>query len=270
MRAAPTKGFIDVASCMRKHGSLIGRHPACLGKREFNQEDHMSQSPVAPRPVSPRPVSPRPAAPRKTHAQALERWNGRYSAPGFLFGEAPNVYLTRHASRLPARGRALSVADGEGRNSVWLAQRGLTVDAMDFSPVAVAKARAFANARGVNVNFAEANVVELAWPTATYDVIAAIFIQFATPAERAQLFAWFKRALKPGGLLILQGYRVEQLTYGTGGPPERDHLYTTAMLRDAFADCEIDELLSYDADIQEGSGHSGMSALLGMAARTRK
>jgi SAM-dependent methyltransferase len=120
-------------------------------------------------------------------------------------------------------------------------------------------------ARGVSVNFAEANVVELAWPSATYDVIAAIFIQFATPSERTQLFQWFKRALKPGGLLILQGYRVEQLTYGTGGPPERDHLYTAPMLREAFADCEIHELLSYDADIQEGSGHSGMSALLGAA-----
>ena len=138
------------------------------------------------------------AAPRKTHAQALERWNGRYSAPGFLFGEAPNVYLTSQAARLPRNGRALSVADGEGRNSVWLASRGLAVDALDFSPVAVAKARALAAARGVPVNFAVANVVELAWPAATYDVIAAIFIQFATPAERSQLFKWFMRALKPG------------------------------------------------------------------------
>ena len=155
-------------------------------------------------------------APRKTHAQALERWNGRTGAPGFLFGEAPNVYLTSQVHRLPAQGRALSVADGEGRNSVWLAQQGLDVDALDFSPVAVAKARAFASARGVVVNFAEANVVELAWPVATYDVIAAIFIQFATPAERTNLFRWFKQALKPGGLLVLQGYRVEQLGFGTG------------------------------------------------------
>ena len=205
--------------------------------------------------------------PRKTHAQALERWNGRYSAPGFLFGEAPNLYLASKANLLPASGRALSVADGEGRNSVWLAECGLAVDALDFSPVAIAKARAFAAARGVKVNFALANVVDLQWPLATYDVIAAIFIQFATPAERAQLFQWFMRALKPGGLLILQGYREEQLAYGTGGPPERDHLYTTGMLRREFADCEIVDLVSYDADIQEGSGHKGMSALCGLVAR---
>jgi len=206
-------------------------------------------------------------APRKTHAQALERWNGRYSAPGFLFGEAPNAYLASKVGLLPKNGRALSVADGEGRNSVWLAEQGLSVDALDFSPVAIAKAKAFAAARGVKINFAQANVVEVEWPTALYDVIAAIFIQFATPAERDHLFRWFKRALKPGGLLILQGYRVEQLGYGTGGPPERDHLYTPALLREAFADWEVLELAAYDADVQEGSGHKGMSALMGLVAR---
>ena len=207
------------------------------------------------------------AAPRKTHAQALERWNGRYTAPGFLFGDAPNVYLASRATHLPTGGRALSVADGEGRNSVWLAERGLAVDALDFSPVAVAKARTLAASRGVQVNFAVANVIALEWPVAMYDLIAAIFIQFATPAERAQLFAWFQRALKPGGVLILQGYRVEQLGYGTGGPPERDHLYTVDMVRRDFAGCDIEELVSYDAHIEEGTGHRGISALLGAVIR---
>jgi SAM-dependent methyltransferase len=207
------------------------------------------------------------AAPRKTHAQALERWNGRYGAPGFLFGEAPNAYLASKAECLPKAGRALSVADGEGRNSVWLAGRGLSVDALDFSPVAVTKARALAAARGVQVNFAVANVVELDWPVAMYDVIAAIFIQFATPAERTRLFRWFTRALRPGGVLILQGYRVEQLGYGTGGPPERDHLYDVGMVRSAFAGCEILDLAAYDVEIHEGTGHKGMSALLGAVVR---
>lgn len=205
--------------------------------------------------------------PRKTHSQALERWNGRFSAPGFLFGEAPNAYLASKSGMLPASGLALAVADGEGRNSVWLAEQGLAVDAVDFSPVAISKAQALAASRGVSVNFAQANVVELAWPTAVYDVIAAIFIQFATPAERTQLFRWFKRALKPGGLLILQGYRVEQLGYGTGGPPEADHLYSVEMVRKAFADCEVLDLAGYDAEIHEGTGHKGMSALLGATVR---
>ena len=205
--------------------------------------------------------------PRKTHAQALERWNGRYAAPGFLFGEAPNAYLASKEAELPAHGRALSVADGEGRNSVWLAEGGLAVDGLDFSPVAVAKARALAAARGVRIDFAVANVMSLDWPAATYDVIAAIFIQFATPDKRARLFSWFKRALKPGGLLILQGYRVEQLSYGTGGPPEREHLYTADLVRSAFSDCEILELATYDAEIHEGTGNSGMSALLGATLR---
>ena len=86
---------------------------------------------------------------------------------------------------------------------------------------------------------------------------------------RQRLFPLIKQTLKPGGLLILQGYRVEQLQYGTGGPPEADHLYTEAMIREALQDMDIVELRCYDEQVDEGKGHSGMSALMGVVARKR-
>ena len=110
---------------------------------------------------------------------------------------------------------ALCVADGEGRNSVWLASKGLNVAAFDFSPVAVAKAR----------------------------------------------------AVQPGGLLILEGYGPKQIEYATGGPKKLENLYTEELLRGSFAGLEILHLASHDAEVDEGAGHKGMSALVDLVAR---
>ena len=103
----------------------------------------------------------------------------------------------------------------------------------------------------------------------SYDLVAAIFIQFADPAMRQRLFANMLRALRPGGLLVLQGYTPRQLQYRSGGPQRIDHLYTEEMLREAFAAAEIVELRSYDAELREGTQHTGMAALVGMVVRKR-
>jgi cyclopropane fatty-acyl-phospholipid synthase-like methyltransferase len=104
------------------------------------------------------------------------------------------------------------------------------------------------------------------WPAEAYDVIVAIFIQFVTPAERSTLFDNIKRALKPGGLLLLHGYRPEQLRYRTGGPQEADHMYTRALLEAAFADMKQIEIFEHDSVVSEGSSHVGMSALIDLVA----
>ncbi len=200
---------------------------------------------------------------------AAAMWNQRYEGDELLFGEAPNDYLAAQAARLPRAGRALCVADGEGRNSAWLAQQGLRVDAFDIAERGVAKARALARRRGVSVNFAVADTDALAWPESLYDLVAAIFVQFADPAMRERLFANMVRALKPGGLLVLQGYTTRQLQYRSGGPQRADHLYTEELLRGAFAGLEIVELRSYDAELREGTQHAGMAALIGLVARKR-
>ncbi len=207
--------------------------------------------------------------PSTTFTDAAETWNRRYAGEAFLFGTEPNAWLREHVSALPPGGRVLCVADGEGRNSVWLARQGFSVDAFDVSTTAVEKARAFARREGVAVDFAVADIDQLAWPEAVYDAVAAIFIQFADPGQRTRLFAGLQRCLKPGGALVLQGYTPRQLEYRTGGPPFASHLYTEPLLREAFAGMDIVELREYEADVAEGTGHLGRSALIGMVARRR-
>jgi SAM-dependent methyltransferase len=195
-----------------------------------------------------------------------ERWEARFSAPGYAFGKEPNAFLKAQAHRLPAGGKALSVADGEGRNGVWLAELGLDVLAIDFAPAALAKARALAQERGVALRTEAADITTWRWPTGAFDVIAAIFI-FVSPAERPAFFANLKRALKPGGLLLMQGYRPEQLGYRTGGPPDADRMYTRSLLQDAFGDMAQLDIREHDSVINEGTAHVGLSALIDVVAQ---
>lgn len=94
-----------------------------------------------------------------------------------------------------------------------------------------------------------------------------IFTQFSTPDERARKWAGMRRALKPGGLLIVHGYTPKQLAYGTGGPRQRENLYTRAMLTDAFGDYSDVAIVEEEREIHEGSSHGGMSAMIGLTAR---
>lgn len=198
-----------------------------------------------------------------------ERWNGRFSGEQYVFGTEPNEFLAMQKSWLKPGMTALSIADGEGRNSVWLAKQGLKVTAFDFTPAGVAKARRLAEQSGVAVDYRQADILQWDWQAAKYDVVAAIFWQFATPGERKGIFAGLIETLAPGGRLILVGYTPRQIAYGTGGPKQPEHMYTEALLRDAFKSLKIETLVERDAEVDEGPGHSGMSALIEMVARKR-
>jgi SAM-dependent methyltransferase len=196
-------------------------------------------------------------------------WNARYSDAGedYLFGVAPAKFVAAHAALFETGSTALSVADGEGRNSVWLAQQGLQVTALEVSTVALHKARQLARVNQVEVNFIEADALSYDWPQAIYDHVIGVFIQFATAAERDALFRGMKQAVKPGGLLLLHGYTPKQLEYRTGGPSAVENLYTSAMLQAAFADFEIFELHTYEDELTEGTAHRGRSALIDLVVR---
>lgn len=197
----------------------------------------------------------------------FDHWQQRFSGEDYRFGTAPNAFLKAHAHLLKKGQTALAIADGEGRNGVFLAEQGLDVLSVDFSPNAQAKARKLAAARGVSMRVEQVDIINWIWPAETFDVVAAIFFQFAGPADRAKIFAGIGKALKPGGLLLLEGYGPKQLEYKTGGPPHLDHLYTGALLKDAFADFSSVDVREYDAEIYEGSGHGGMSALVDLVGR---
>jgi len=197
----------------------------------------------------------------------LQRWETRFSTPDYVFGKAPNAFLKSHAHLFKPGQKALAIADGEGRNGVFLAERGLDVLSIDFSPNALAKAAALARERGVTLRTERADLFTWAWPVAGFDVIVGIFFQFAAPQLRQQVFLNIKKALKPGGLLLIQGYRPEQLNYKTGGPPEAENMYTRELLEEAFQDFSSLEIKEHDSMVDEGTGHKGMSALIDLVGR---
>lgn len=195
------------------------------------------------------------------------RWNERFSVEHYLFGTEPNHFLASQAHRLRSGMSALSVADGEGRNGVWLAGRGLRVTTFDLSMVGVEKARALAARQGVEIETSVADVNEWDWGGRQFDLVVVVFVQFMTVPERELFFAGTLRALAPGGLLILQGYTPKQLEYATGGPKKVEQLYTAGLLRDAYAGLEFLHLREHEDMMSEGSGHQGMAALIDLVAR---
>lgn len=197
----------------------------------------------------------------------FEFWQERFAGEDYRFGTAPNAFLKSQAYLLSKGQTALAIADGEGRNGVFLAEQGLDVLSVDFSPNAQAKARKLAAARGVSMRVEQVDLINWDWPANAFDVIAAIFFQFASPADRVKIFSGIKRALKPGGLLLLEGYLPRQLEYKTGGPSKVENLYTRELLEAAFADFASVDIREYDAEVDEGAGHRGMSALIDLIGR---
>lgn len=195
-------------------------------------------------------------------------WEKRYSSSDdYLFGTEPAQFLRENPGWLQAGLTGLAVADGEGRNSVFMAGCGLDMTAFDMSKTAVARGQKLANERKVTVNFNLSDWDGWDWDAAQYDLVAAIYVQFMGPEQRINQFETLRRAVKPGGVLLLHGYRPEQIELGTGGPPFIENMYTEDLLRGFFDDWQIQRLASYERDVQEGAGHSGKSALIDLIAR---
>ena len=199
----------------------------------------------------------------------ISKWNERFLASeDYVFGKEPNAFLVRQASaRIKFGMTVLAVADGEGRNGVWLAERGCEVWSVDSAPAASDRARKLAEEKGVAMHVKTADATEMDWDARQYDMVVGIFFQFANPELRAKLFDGMKRATKPGGYLLIEGYGLKQLEYKTGGPGIAEHLYTLDLMREHFGDMQIELLEEYDAELSEGKGHHGMSALVDLVAR---
>jgi SAM-dependent methyltransferase len=194
-------------------------------------------------------------------------WESRYGRPEFIFGKEPNYFLESCKPLLPKSGKALAIADGEGRNGVWLAEQGLDVVSLDFSESAQVKAATLAKERGVDLALMRADVQAWDYPSSTFDVVIDIFTQFSSPAGRAEKWRGVFRTLKPNGLVIVQGYTPKQLEYGTGGPKNVENLYTRELLQEAFSAFYEITITEEERDMHEGTAHSGMSAVIGLTAR---
>jgi SAM-dependent methyltransferase len=201
-------------------------------------------------------------------SDATHFWNERFNKEEFIFGKEPNEYLVEKTKQyLKPKDKVLCIADGEGRNGVWLAKQGMQVVGFDASDIALAKAKQFAKDNQVEVEYSFSDTDSYAWPENTYDAVIGIFIQFADPAMRERIFKQTYEALKLGGIFILQGYTPKQLEYKTGGPSLIEHLYTEELIRDLAKEFQILELVSYEKELSEGPRHKGMSAILGLVAK---
>lgn len=194
-------------------------------------------------------------------------WDERFSGDEYFYGTEPARFVVTQGWRLAQGAHVLSVAEGEGRNAVWLAAQGLCVHALDGSAPALAKAHRLAAERGVTITSEHADLGRFIWPVGAHDAVFGVFIQFAPPVLRAAMFRGMAQALKPGGLLFLHGFSVRQLGYASGGPKIAEQLWTLDLLRAAFPGWDILHQAEYDAELREGPGHSGPAALIDFVAR---
>lgn len=197
----------------------------------------------------------------------MSMWDRRFAGPEYHYGEQPADFLRREAGRIRPGGRVLSIADGDGRNSVWLAGQGFEVTAFDPSPVALEKARALARTRGQEVDLHLAGTEGWDWAPDRFDAVVAVFIQFAAPDQRRAIFDGIARTLRPGGLALLHAFSIRQLANASGGPRAPDHLWTLAMLRQSFPGWEELTAADHDAVLDEGPGHRGQAALIDYVVR---
>ena len=189
-------------------------------------------------------------------------WDERYSIDDYLFGQKPAQALLRNEEYLVPRGETLLIADGEGRNSVYLAKNGFKVTSSDSSIVAQQKAKALAACQNVKVNFKLENFFDIDWSNKQYDNIIGICFQFIPPESIEEAFMGLRSATKKGGTILIHGYTPEQINYGTGGPKDVSLMYTEATFTNSFTNSEIHLLEKYEATIAEGPGHNGKSSMI--------
>lgn len=190
-------------------------------------------------------------------------WDERYGSTEFAYGTAPNDFLAAEAGRLPA-GALLELGAGEGRNGVWLAQRGHAVTLVDGSAVGLAKAQALATSRGVAVTTVVADLAafDLApGGVPCWQAVVATFVHLP-PALRAAVHRAVVAALVPGGVFLLEAYTPAQLAFGTGGPRQPELLMSLESLRDDLAGLDLVVARELERDISEGAFHHGRSAVV--------
>lgn len=188
-------------------------------------------------------------------------WDARYAATPGMFGQAPNNFMRDQAWRLRPGMHALALGDGEGRNGVWLAEQGLAVTSLDWSGEGVARARALADWRGVALECVVADATVWDWPEAAFDLVAWVFVHLP-PGDRAAVAAEVARALKPGGLLVLECFSPAQEGRRSGGPRQAELLFTRAIVEAAFPGWRVHALLEGAVLLDEGLKHQGQAEVV--------
>ena len=193
-------------------------------------------------------------------------WNKRYANGGYLYGTEPNVFLAEHCSLL--NGPVLSLSEGEGRNAVFLASRGLDVLGVDISAVALEKAKKLAKSRGVEIKTALADLATYIPEGNHYGSVISISAHLPS-AVRNRLYPLIERSLKSDGIIILEAYSENQLSRDTGGPKDADMLMTIDKLNREFPNLEPLLLREVEREVSEGEGHTGIASVVQFIARKK-
>jgi SAM-dependent methyltransferase len=206
-------------------------------------------------------------------------WDERYAGAEFAFGETPNDFLVSQLRAHPPTAQAggtshpltalaLALADGEGRNGVWLAEQSYAVTSIDVSPKGLEKAQRLAKARNVSIQTVLADLTDYDFGQQAWSVVASIFLHL--PADkRREVNRRAVEALQPGGVFVFEGYGKDQLKYGTGGPKDLALLYDLADLRADFDDLPVQVVHEFSGErlVQEGVRHTGLASVVQVTVR---
>lgn len=192
-------------------------------------------------------------------------WDERFSAPEYIYGEKPNAFFAEQLAQLKP-GKLLLPCEGEGRNAVYAAELGWEVEAFDQSEAGCTKATNLAEQKGVSIQYQIGDWLGLSYPLASFDVIALVFAHLPEPLRRAghQHLLPF---LKPGGLLILEGFNKNQIQFNSGGPRDPQMLFAPAELREDFAELDILTVEEKEVELDEGAYHQGRAAVIRLVGR---
>lgn len=194
----------------------------------------------------------------------LDMWNQRYADEDYIYGTDPNAFLAEHADILI--GPVLSLAEGEGRNAVFLASLGLTVHGVDGSEIGLAKAQKLAHAKGVEIQTEVSDLGLFEPPVNHYGSVVSISAHLPSTI-RNRLYPLVEQCLKPNGIILLEAYSENQITRETGGPKDLDMLMTCAKVEREFPNCEPILLRELEREVWEGKYHTGMASVVQFIAR---
>jgi SAM-dependent methyltransferase len=190
----------------------------------------------------------------------INMWDERYSAEEYAYGITPNKFLEQNVHSIP-KGRVLSLAEGEGRNAVFLAKRGYFVTAVDASIVGLNKARKLAEKNDVVVEFIHADLAGYDLGENKWDGIVSIFCPLPS-SIRKELYKKVIIGLKRNGVFLLEAYTPEQLKYGTGGGNSVDVMQSEKSLSLELAGLKFKHLIELERDVIEGIYHTGMGSVV--------
>lgn len=192
-------------------------------------------------------------------------WDQRYSTPEYVYGKQPNRFLHDQFKRIPV-GKVLCLADGEGRNGVFLARMGYEVTSVDSSGVALKKAEALASEQGTFINTVHEDLEDFPFVPETWSGIISVFCHL--PANlRREVHKASIEALRPEGIFLLEAYSPEQLGYATGGPKDPALLYALEDLLSDFSALEIIHAEHIVRDVTEGTLHTGKASVVQLIAK---